>query len=61
MITLFYLDKNGNQQKEMFNVPPEEFIKVEKVLKAQGYKWYTVDKGVKTYDPNQLSLFTEVK
>lgn len=61
MITLFYLE-NGVRKQERFNVPREDFIKVENLLKEQGYKWYVVDNGTRNYNPDQLTLdFGEVR
>ena len=55
MITIFYVEDNIHK-KESFNVPDDEYLSVIKVLKDRGYKWYTVDKGLSYYDPNQLTL-----
>lgn len=61
MLTLYYIE-NGVQKKERFDIPPEEFLSVENVLKEQGYKWYTYEPPERNYDPNQLTLdFGEIK
>lgn len=55
MITLFYLE--NNQKKKMnFDVPPEDYLSVVKLLKERDYNWYTVDKGSTDFNPHQLTL-----
>lgn len=61
MITIHYLE-GVQHKKQSFNVSADEYMAVMKLLREHKYNWYTVDKGSKEYDPNQLTLdFGEIQ
>lgn len=61
MITIYYVE-NNQQKKRTFDIPNDEYLAIMKLLKEYDYKWYTVDKGLSYYNPDQLTLdFGEIQ